>query len=207
MIPSSTDLQQMPHDALAQGLSSIQMLLHAAERAGPHRPGVEHIRLARETAAGNLTEARRFIRELTPPQLDDHTLGAALRRLARTQWATEGLDVQVRDSDTVTLPMHLQTALLRIAQGAIANVIQHAHASTATITITITNNQLRFTVTDNGTGFNPHHDPTDRAEKSDSFGLRATGERVQQLGGTLTIDSAPDQGTTLTVDLSLEGPA
>lgn len=195
------------HDTLAQGLSSIQMLLHAAERAGPHRPGVEHIRLARETAAGNLTEARRFIRELTPPQLDDQTLGAALRRLARTQWAAEGLDVRVRDSDTVTLPMHLQTALLRIAQGAIANVIQHAHASTATITITTTKDQLRFTVTDNGTGFDPQNNSTERADKTDSFGLRATRERVQQLGGTLTIDSAPNQGTTLTVDLSLDEPA
>jgi len=143
------------HDTLAQGLSSIQMLLHAAERADPTRPGIEHIRLARETAAANLAEARRFIRELTPPQLDDQTLGGALRRLARTQWATQGLDVQVRVSDTITLPMHLQTALLRIAQGAIANVIQHAHATTATITIGIEDDALHFTVTDNGTGFDP----------------------------------------------------
>lgn len=81
------------HDTLAQGLSSIQMLLHATERADPGRPGIEHIRLARETAAANLAEARRFIRELTPPQLDDQTLGGALRRLARTQWANQGLDV------------------------------------------------------------------------------------------------------------------
>lgn len=195
------------HDTLAQGLSSIQMLLHAAERADPDRPGVEHIRLARETAAGNLAEARRFIRELTPPQLDDQTLGAALRRLARTHWATEGLDVQVRVSDTITLPMHLQTALLRIAQGAIANVIQHAHATTATITLAAADDLLRFTVTDNGTGFDPQHDSPARAEKSDSFGLRATAERVQQLGGTLTIDSAPGRGTTLTVDLNVKEPA
>ncbi|MCJ1697947.1 sensor histidine kinase [Rathayibacter caricis] len=195
------------HDTLAQGLSSIQMLLHAAERADPDRPGVEHIRLARETAAGNLAEARRFIRELTPPQLDDQTLGAALRRLARTHWATEGLDVQVRVSDTITLPMHLQTALLRIAQGAIANVIQHAHATTATITIATADDQLRFTVADNGTGFDPQHDSTEKAEKSDSFGLRATAERVLQLGGTLTIDSAPGHGTTLTVDLNAKESA
>ena len=104
------------HDTLAQGLSSIQMLLHAAERADPGRPGIEHIRLARETAAANLAEARRFIRELTPPQLDDQTLGGALRRLARTQWASQGLDVRVRVSDTMTLPMNLQTALLQVGQ-------------------------------------------------------------------------------------------
>lgn len=191
------------HDTLAQGLSSIQMLLHAAERADDTRPGTEHIRLARETAAANLAEARRFIRELTPPQLDDQTLGAALRRLARTQWATQGLDVQVRVSDAVVLPMHLQTALLRITQGAIANVLQHADATTATVSISIQNDRLRFTVDDDGTGFDAALPEPGAAEKSDSFGLRATAERVQQLGGRLEIDSASGRGTTLTVDLPL----
>lgn len=191
------------HDTLAQGLSSIQMLLHAAERADAARPGIEHIRLARETAAANLVEARRFIRELTPPQLDDQTLGGALRRLARTEWATQGLDVQVRVSDTIVLPMHLQTALLRITQGAIANVLQHAQAKTATVTIGIENDQLRFTVEDDGTGFDAELPAPGSTEKSDSFGLRATAERVQQLGGRLEIDASPGQGTTLTVDLPL----
>jgi signal transduction histidine kinase len=191
------------HDTLAQGLSSIQMLLHAAERADPGRPGIEHIRLARETTAANLAEARRFIRELTPPLLDDQTLAGALRRLSRTQWAAQGLDVQVRASDTLALPMHLQTALLRIAQGAIANVIQHARATIATITISIEGDQLHFAVTDNGAGFDPQLLLDDVAEKSDSFGLQATSERVQQLGGVLTIDAAPDRGTTLAVDLHL----
>ncbi|WP_314428012.1 sensor histidine kinase [uncultured Microbacterium sp.] len=192
------------HDTLAQGLSSIQMLLHAAERADPTRPGIEHIRLARETAAANLAEARRFIRELTPPQLDDQTLAGALRRLGATQWAAQGLDVRVRVSDTVILPMHLQTALLRITQGAIANVIQHAHATTATVTIAVEDDHLRFTVDDDGTGFDAEIAESGTAERSDSFGLRATAERVQQLGGRLEIDTASGRGTRLTVDLPLK---
>ena len=57
------------HDTVAQGLSSIQLLLHAAERADPERPGIEHIRLARQTAADSLVETRHLIRELTPPAL------------------------------------------------------------------------------------------------------------------------------------------
>lgn len=191
------------HDTLAQGVSSIQMLLHAAERADAERPGTEHIRLARETAAANLVEARRFIRELTPPQLDDQTLAGALRRLARTQWATQGLDVQVRVSDTVALPMHLQTALLRITQGAIANVLQHAHATTATVAVVVDDDRLRFTVEDDGAGFDVRLTEPGTTERSDSFGLRATAERVQQLGGRLEIDSASGHGTTLTVDLPL----
>lgn len=190
------------HDTLAQGLSSIQLLLYAAERSDPDRPGIEHIRLARETAATNLADARRFIQELTPPVLDDQGLGGALRRLAETQWSTQGLEVRVRVSDTTALPMHLQTALLRIAQGAIANVIQHAHASTATIALEVEGDELLFRVEDDGDGFDPSVIPSDQAGRSDSFGLRATRERVQQLGGTLELRSAPGRGTTLLVRLS-----
>ena len=194
------------HDTLAQGLSSIQMLLHAAERADPERPGVEHIRLARETAADNLAEARRFIRELTPPDLDDNGLGGALRRLAVGQWQAQGLAVTVRVSDSIELPMQLQTALLRIAQGAVANVIQHAHAAAAVITLESDGVGLRFTVVDDGAGFDLQAADA-RGGRSDSFGLTAARERVDQLGGVLSVESSPGRGTTLRVELALESIA
>lgn len=195
------------HDTVAQGLSSIQMLLHAAERADPDGAGVEHVVLARETAASALADARHFIRELTPPDLDGRGLGGALRRLASTQWAAQGLPVEVRVSDAVDLPMHVQTALLRIAQGAIANVIQHADADSATITLTVGGDRLQFTIADDGRGFDPAQSPGAPTGRSDSFGLRATRERVDQLGGTLTVTSAPGEGTALTIDLTLEEAA
>ena len=196
------------HDTVAQGLSSIQLLLHAAERADPDRPGIEHILLARETAASNLADTRRFISELNPPNLDEVGLGGTLRRLAQTQWAAQGIEVQVSVPDALTLPMHLQTALLRIAQGALANVIQHANASTATITLTTDSDGLCFTVADDGRGF----DPTDKSphrdgRRTDSFGLQATRERVDQLGGVLTVDSAPGRGTAVRVDLAVKANA
>lgn len=194
------------HDTLAQGLSSIQMLLHAAERADPERPGVEHIRLARETAADNLAEARRFIRELTPPDLDDNGLGGALRRLAVGQWQAQGLAVTVRVSDSIELPMQLQTALLRIAQGAVANVIQHAHAAAAVITLESDGVGLRFTIVDDGAGFDLQAADA-RGGRSDSFGLTAARERVDQLGGVLSVESSPGRGTSLRVELALESIA
>ncbi|WP_349862443.1 sensor histidine kinase [Leifsonia sp. WHRI 6310E] len=195
------------HDTLAQGLSSIQLLLHAAERADPDGPGVEHIRLARETAATGLADARRFIRELAPPDLDDQGLGGALRRLARTQWAAQGLQVEVRVADAVPLPMHVQTALLRIAQGAIANVVQHANAASAVIELVAGADGLRFTVSDDGDGFDLRTHSEEGGATSDSFGLQAARERVQQLGGTLVVYSAPGRGTTLTVLLAtVEAP-
>lgn len=195
------------HDTVAQGLSSIQMLLYAAERVDGDRPGLEHIRLARETAASGLADTRRFIRELTPPNLDEVGLGGTLRRLAETQWEPQGIGVNVRISDALTLPMHLQTALLRIAQGAVANVIQHAGATTATITLAIEDDDLRFTIADDGLGFDPNKQSARSGGRTDSFGLRATRERVDQLGGILTVDSAPGRGTVVMVDLSLKESA
>ena len=167
---------------------------------------MEHIRLARETAADNLAEARRFIRELTPPDLDDNGLGGALRRLAVGQWQAQGLAVTVRVSDSIELPMQLQTALLRIAQGAVANVIQHAHAAAAVITLESDGVGLRFTVVDDGAGFDLQAADA-RGGRSDSFGLTAARERVDQLGGVLSVESSPGRGTTLRVELALESIA
>ncbi|ROS54129.1 sensor histidine kinase [Frigoribacterium sp. PhB24] len=195
------------HDTVAQGLSSIQLLLHAAERADPDRPGIEHLRLARETAAANLADTRQFIRDLTPPALDERGLGGALRRMADTEWAGDGLRVIVRVGDSPVLPMHLQTALLRIAQGAMANIRQHAGASTATIELVVASRSVRFTVADDGRGFDADSsESVPDGGTSDSFGLRATRERVEQLGGALSLRSSPGRGTILTVELALDPP-
>lgn len=188
------------HDTVAQGLSSIQMLLHAAEQAAPDRPGVAYIRLAHETAATNLAETRRFINRLLPANLETRGLGQTLRRLAQTQWTGGGLEVRVRVEESSDLPMPVQSALLRIGQGAIANVLQHAEATQATITLLRSGEELSFSIADNGIGF----DTTTAfsAPVRGSFGLQSIRERVEQLGGTLTISSQPNAGTTLTVTLN-----
>lgn len=191
------------HDTVAQGLSSIQMLLHAAERADPERAGSEHIRLARETAAASLADTRRFIRELAPAALVDQGIGPALRRLAETQWERGALRVEVQVADSLELPMYLQTAFLRIAQGAMANVVQHARAATAIISIQQDDDSVQLRISDNGCGFDRDGSTARReAGASDSFGLTATRERVDQLGGELVILSSPGAGTVLTVTLA-----
>ncbi|GHD81977.1 signal transduction histidine kinase [Salinibacterium amurskyense] len=192
------------HDTVAQGLSSIQMLLHAAERADPDAAGLEHVRLARETAAANLADTRNFIRELAPAALVDQGIGAALRRLADTQWQSPEREVRVRVADALDLPMPVQTALLRIAQGAMANVVQHSEATQATISIERDRSHVRLTIADNGRGFDPAvvEDASARGF-SDSFGLTATRERVEQLDGALTVESQAGEGTTVMVDLTV----
>ncbi|WP_372592795.1 sensor histidine kinase [Actinotalea sp.] len=200
------------HDTVAQGLASIQLLLHAAERADPAGPGVQHVQLARRTAAANLDETRRFIRERTPTLVGEDGLGPALRRLADTQWKHEGLTVRVRVADALRLPMPVGTAILRIAQGAMSNTIQHAEASNVTLSVVHGDGTVRLTVSDDGRGFDVEATEA-RPSSQDSFGLRSTRERVDALGGALEVVSAPGEGTTLVVDLpialdlSVETPA
>jgi signal transduction histidine kinase len=192
------------HDTVAQGLSSIQMLLYAAERADATGPGIGHVRLARRTAADGLAETRRFIRELAPPSLDSG-LGPALDRLAEDWGAREGVTVTVEVSRELSLPMDAQTALLRVAQGALANVAQHARAGVVGIRLHRTEGAVHLEITDDGAGFDPR--VAERAASAtDSFGLRAMRERVDQLDGRLDVVSAPGAGTTITVTLPAGAP-
>ncbi|MEV7827959.1 sensor histidine kinase [Microbacterium enclense] len=192
------------HDTVAQGLSSIQMLLYAAERADATSPGIEHVRLARRAAADGLAEARRFIRELAPPSLDSG-LGPALERLAQGWSAREGVDVVVDVAREVVLPMDAQTALLRISQGALANVAQHARAGRVGIRLDASDDAVRLRVADDGDGFDPRGAAVG-ASGTDSFGLRAMRERVDQLDGRLDVVSAPGAGTSITVTLPAGEP-
>lgn len=181
------------HDTVAQGLSSIQMLLRAAERDLPES-AAGHVRLARETAADSLAETRQIIRELTPGRLEDG-LAPALRRLGLEQARRTSIPVDVTAGD-LDLPMGTQTALLRIAQGALSNAVRHAHASRVAIDLSATEESVTLTVRDDGRGFDLDTAVADSHE-ADSFGLQAMRERVDQLDGALEVASAPGRGTTV----------
>lgn len=191
------------HDTVAQGLSSIQMLLRAAERDAPE-PAAGYVRLARETAADSLAETRQIIRELTPERLEDG-LPSALRRLGAEQAGRTGIPVEVV-AEELDLPMADQTALLRIAQGALSNAVRHADASRITLLLVETRGAASLSVSDDGCGFDDGAVEA-AAHRPDSFGLRAMRERVEQLGGTLGIVSAPSRGTTITARLPLRSGA
>ena len=190
------------HDTVAQGLASIQLLLHAAERTVTDPVAGAHLVLARETAAANLQETRRFIRELTPPAFDAQNLPGALDRLvaaaeraaAGTAEATQ-LSLHVT-GDPVELPMALETTLLRIAQGSLANVAQHAAATRAEVTLSYMADAVTLDVVDNGRGFTV---PGVDEQASASFGLVAIRQRVERLGGSFVLESAPGEGTALAV--------
>ncbi|MFF8096026.1 sensor histidine kinase [Streptomyces sp. NPDC016675] len=198
------------HDTLAQGLSSQRMLLQAAERVWESDPGKArtHVRGAAAVAEHNLAEARRFVHDLAPADLArGGGLEAALRTLAARE-SGDHLTVRVHvDGGTrlPPLPDRVQSALLRIAQGALANVREHAGASTAALTLTLLDDQAVLDVTDDGHGFDPAALPETPAGVR-GHGLPAMHARLRQLGGTLTVESAPGEGTALSAAVPLETP-
>ncbi|MEU0738170.1 sensor histidine kinase [Streptomyces sp. NPDC006134] len=198
------------HDTLAQGLSSQRMLLQAAERVWETDPGKAHahVRAAASVAEHNLAEARRFVHDLAPADLArGGGLAAALHALAGRE-SGEHLTVRVHVDDggrAPRLPDRVQSALLRIAQGALANVREHAGATTATLTLTLLDDQVVLDIADDGHGFDPAVPPGAPAGVR-GHGLPAMRARLRQLGGTLTVESAPGEGTVLSAAVPLENP-
>lgn len=199
------------HDTVAQGLSSIQLLLHAAERNITDETALEHVRQARQTAADGLAETRRFIRELRAPALDEQSLPAALARLAASMSAQSASTRP--DSPTaisfhlsgapVELPMVHETTLLRIAQGSLANVLQHSDARHAAVTLSFMDDEVTLDIVDNGRGFEASAARV-AEDRGESFGLATIRERVERLGGRLSVETAPSSGTAIAVSLPLE---
>ncbi|MGH9066808.1 MAG: sensor histidine kinase [Acidimicrobiales bacterium] len=189
------------HDTLAQGLASIQLLLRAAERALPARPDAAavHVHQARQAAQANLAEARRFVHALSPPDLEDASLPAALEQLCATTALRSGLEVNFHLSGTPTsVPAPYEVALLRIAQSALANTVRHARATRAEVTLSYMDDTVALDAFDDGVGFDIDAVPTS-GSLDGGFGLAAMRARAQALGGTLSVESAPGQGTALAV--------
>ncbi|WP_237668996.1 sensor histidine kinase [Rhodococcus sp. BS-15] len=191
------------HDTLAQGLSSIHLLLRAAERLLPERAeeANTHVVHARETASINLEEARRFVRALSPPDLENGSLPSALERLCASTSAAAGLPV---DWQLSGVPVPLQTAhevaLLRIAQSALANATQHADATRVAVTLSFMDTEVALDVVDDGVGFDP--DTISHGDRG--FGLPGMKSRARSLQGTLVVESRPGLGTAVAVTVPLE---
>ncbi len=193
------------HDTLAQSLSAIELLLRSAETSvgSDDERARSRIAQARDAARESLAEARRVVHDLTPPDLDGNTLLDALRRVADHMANSPAAGQGRRRELTVTvhatgparrLPVPVETALLRIAQSALANVSEHADAERARLTLNYQPGSVTLHVVDDGRGFDPAAVP-ERGERG--FGIAAIGSRVHELGGTLTLETAPGEGTAL----------
>ena len=188
------------HDTLAQGLTAITLKLETADVLLDDAQDLSRIqgvvqdalRLTRQ----NLEEARRSVMDLRAAPLEGRTLAEALSAMVS--------DVNARGNITVSfsgpnrsLPSPIASGLYRIAQQALNNVIQHSGAEEATIILEITTEEIYLTIEDNGRGFELSSLPEDR------FGLIGLQERAKMLGGSLHLQTAPNEGTRVEVVVPL----
>ena len=186
------------HDTLSQGFASVVLLLEAAEESlATGRPVDRHIAQALRSARDNLAESRQVVWALRPGPLAERSLPEALQQLAGRLAEETGLRAEAMVTGTPgRLGARAEAALLRVAQEALANVRKHAAASQVTVTLSYLDDVAVLDVADDGAGFDQA-----TATAAGGVGLRAMRERVQQLGGSLTIESAPGEGTTIAVQL------
>ncbi len=202
------------HDTLAQGFSSIVLMSRAAAAAldaGQDSLARERIEAVRETASGGLAEARRFVRGLAVREGSAGSLAAGLERLCAEvsrQGRSGGnrLECTLRvDGEPAGLDAVRETALLRAAQASLANVLTHSGARHAVLTLNFSPDAVTLDVFDDGAGFEPAALPEAPRPDGSGFGLLSLRRRAAELGGTLTVESLPGEGTAVALRLPLSG--
>jgi signal transduction histidine kinase len=185
------------HDTVAQGLSSVVMLVQAADAAIATDPAAarHHLELAARTARENLAETRAIVAALTPAPLVGASLPEALRRTAERFAAQTGVrgDVVV-SGEPRPLPTAVEVVLLRAAQEGLTNAHRHGGAGRADLRLTYGTGGVCLEISDDGCGF-------DVSGASQGYGLAAMRGRTEQVGGSLTIHSGPLRGTVLTLEV------
>lgn len=189
------------HDSVSQALYGISLGTHTALRllekqalpesqAVPFRQALEYNMSLVQTA---LAEMRSLIFELRPESLEVEGLLPALKRRVEALGARHDVDVQATLEAEPQLSLAAKEALYRVAQEALHNVAKHAEASHVTVSLTQENGYVMLEIRDDGSGFNvqdrfPGH-----------LGLQSMRERVQEADGRFSVESAPGQGTTVSV--------
>lgn len=186
------------HDTLAQDFTSIVMHLNAAKLNAAE--SVQHIDQAEQTAREGLNEARHLVWALQPERA---SLSQSIETLA-SRWSAENgirVNTSLMGSPTALLP-EKEAALFRVAQEALTNVKKHARAQHVNITLTYMTDLVALDIVDDGIGFEPAKNFYTIAG---GFGLKAMRERLEELGGALTIES--ENGTALAASLPIEEDA
>lgn len=182
------------HDSISQDLFSIGLLAAGLEKALPaNSPLRGEVHALVETAESTSREMRALLLELRPATLEDRGLIPALEELASAYAARLGVRVET-DLDAVKMEPAAELAALRIAQEGLANAVKHAHASSIKLELHRNNSHADITVTDDGSGFE-----LDGAREG--LGLRLMRERVAEIGGSITVESAPGAGTVVSASI------
>jgi signal transduction histidine kinase len=187
------------HDTLAQGFTSILMLTRSTrvllDHSAPPDSVAASLELVERTARENLAEARALVAALAPPDLVDRTLADALTRLAERHTRDTGVPVTVAVHGSPTgLAQETNVVLLRAVQEALSNIGRHAAASQVRVELSYGAQTASVAIVDDGRGFDPE-------QESGGYGLAGLRSRAAALGGTCSVGSAPNTGTSVVVEL------
>lgn len=185
------------HDEALQSMAGLRVTLSGARRGGEGVETEELLTQAIERVDAAIAEMRRLIADLRPAALDELGLAPALEALVeRLTWG-EVLNVELRvdlayDSGRrpTRLVSQIEDTVYRLAQEALNNAARHAGTDSAKVEVTEARDTVQVRIHDEGRGFDP-------AAETDGFGLLGMRERVMLAGGTLKVESSPENGTTV----------
>lgn len=180
------------HDTLAHSLSAVAVQLEGVKSLWSEDPGRAEAMLDRslESARSGLTEARRSIQALRASPLDEGGLRLALADYVDEVAAGSGVQVELDVDDPGRFDPNLEHNVFRIATEAVTNAVRHAGADRIRVWMRSSGDQLSLAVQDNGAGFDP-------ATANGGHGLGGMRERADVIGGSLEIQSTPEQGSTV----------
>jgi signal transduction histidine kinase len=189
------------HDQTLQSLGGLRVLLSSAVRRGDAAAREEAMRQAIEDIELEIENLRGLITDLRPSLLDDLGLGPAIDALVERR-RREGLEIETELAlpagapDGAVLAPDLETAIYRLVQEALTNVVKHAQATTVQVLVEVTGEAAVLEVKDDGIGF-------DTTAQTQGFGLAGIRERVFLAGGKLELDSG-GQGTLVRAELPIK---
>jgi signal transduction histidine kinase len=185
------------HDETGAALTAILLDLMAIDEAATLLDARHASAALRQNARSALENVGRLAFSLRPAALDEFGLAAAVKDLSNRLEERGGLKVEIDLPADTRLPAKLETAIFRITQEALTNVVKHADANSVRVTLACRKRSVALTVEDDGRGFS-HARGAD-----DGFGLIGIRERVASLNGALDIESKVGAGTRLAIELPL----
>ena len=193
------------HDNLEQELAGITMQLDLAVDCFQQAPKVarQALETARNMSRHSMVDARRSVWDLRCHLLEDGDLVSALRQIVQPSAPRDQVRVDVSVSGSpVRLPAAVEMNLLRIGQEAVANAVKHGRARVVSAVLQYDGDKVRLCITDDGRGFDPQDDVP-----SGHFGLLDMEERAHSMGCALEVESAPNCGTKIAVEIPVKEQA
>ncbi|MGI9057950.1 MAG: sensor histidine kinase [Ktedonobacteraceae bacterium] len=207
-----TRLAREMHDTIGHALVLISVKLEAAQRLRMRDPErCDHeLESTKQIARETMTALRASIADLRSPTLEHAHINQALSRSARELAQRTNLSVTYTlQADIDLLPASVEETLWKVSQEAFTNIEKHAHASHVQVSISREDEKLLMRIHDDGIGLPPALTQPDKdgslmySSPGGHYGLRGMIERVEAIGGRLTLQSSKEQGTTIEVELPL----